>query len=68
VLGVDPSGSSTKWQTKVDSGIAADVATKGNAVFIAPKGCVKVGDSSDKTYYVGVDPSNGTLTQASGVC
>ncbi len=68
VVGVDPSGSSTKWTSNADSGIAADVTAKGDAVYIAPKGCVKVGDSNDKTYYMGVDPKSGSLTQASGVC
>jgi outer membrane protein assembly factor BamB len=68
LVGIDPTNQSKKWETRVNSGIAADVSVRNDTVLIAPKGCVKVGDSSEKTYYTGVDPRTGNLTQASGVC
>lgn len=68
LIGVDPGGQSTKWETKIETGIAADLTVRSDTVLIAPRGCVKVGESDTKTYYAGVDPRTGSLAQASGVC
>jgi outer membrane protein assembly factor BamB len=58
-----------RWQKQIDTSITADlvVGTDGT-VLIAPRGCVTPEGLEQKTYYYGVNPSNGELIQAREVC
>ena len=46
----------------------ADMSVDGADVLIAPSGCVTPEAGGDKVYYTNVNPLNGDLTFASGVC
>jgi len=66
IVGLSPDGKDKRWETKIDTPINADLVLSGDSVLMAPSGCVKTGN--DKSYYVSVNPSDGKLTTASGVC
>jgi outer membrane protein assembly factor BamB len=68
LVGVDLSSQTVRWETEIGSGITANVVASSDSVFIAPKGCVRIGEGDQRTYYSGVEPRTGQLTQTSGVC
>jgi outer membrane protein assembly factor BamB len=66
LAGLSLDGSEKRWEKKIDSPINADLVISGDTVLIAPEGCVST--NNEKSYYVGVNPSNGDLSLARGVC
>jgi outer membrane protein assembly factor BamB len=68
LAGIDLATQDVRWQTEIGSGILADLVARNDSVFIAPKGCVRIGEGNQRTYYSRVDPRSGQLTQTSGVC
>jgi len=66
LVGLSADGKDKRWETKLSTPINADLVLSGDSVLIAPNGCVT--NNNEKTYYIGVNPSNGELTRASGVC
>jgi outer membrane protein assembly factor BamB len=66
LAGVSLDGTDKRWETKISSSINADLVASGDSVFLAPDGCSS--NNNEKSYYVGVNPSNGELARASGVC
>ena len=68
LLGIDTSSHEIVWQRDIGSALNADITVDGSSVYIAPKGCVTPESGGDKVYYTQVNPSNGDLTAATGVC
>jgi len=66
LAGISTDGSTKLWEKKIESPINADLVISGDSVLIAPERCVT--NNNEKSYYVSVNPSNGDLTRASGVC
>jgi outer membrane protein assembly factor BamB len=66
IVGLSSDGAEKRWEKKIDSKISADLVVSGDTVLIAPEGCVT--NNNEKSYYVGVNPSNGDLSLARGVC
>ncbi len=68
LIGVDLSTREVAWTRDLGTALNADIAVDGSSVYIAPKGCVTPEGGGDKVYYIQVNPSNGDLTAATGVC
>ena len=66
LAGVSLDGAEKRWEKKIDTQINADLIASGDSILVAPEGCVSA--NNEKSYYVGINPSNGDLTRASGVC
>jgi outer membrane protein assembly factor BamB len=69
IFGIDPATQATKWgPADVRTGLSADLVAQGQNVYIAPSSCVTPPGESTRTYYVSVDPLNGSLVSTSEVC
>jgi outer membrane protein assembly factor BamB len=68
LFGIDTSSHEIVWQRDVGTALDADITVDGGSVYIAPKGCATPESGGDKLYYTQVNPSNGDLTSATGVC
>jgi outer membrane protein assembly factor BamB len=68
LVGVDIRSQEIAWQRHVGSPLNADMTVDGSNVYISPKGCVAPEGGGDRVYYMQVNPANGDLTTASGVC
>jgi outer membrane protein assembly factor BamB len=68
VMGVDLRSREKVWEKDIDSGLLADMVASGDEVLMAPEGCSQIDDATTKTYFRAVDPENGDLKQAEGVC
>jgi outer membrane protein assembly factor BamB len=68
LIGVDIRSHEIAWQRKVGSQLNADMTVEGSNVYISPKGCVTPEGGGERVYYIQVNPTNGDLTAASGVC
>ena len=68
LFGIDTNSHEIVWSRDVGSALNADITVDGASVYIAPKGCVTPEGGGDKVYYTQVNPSNGELTAATGVC
>ncbi|HLF77776.1 MAG TPA: PQQ-binding-like beta-propeller repeat protein, partial [Dehalococcoidia bacterium] len=66
LVGVETSGQAKRWETKIGTGIDADVVVKNDSVYIAPRGCVTAEGSEDRIYYTNVDARTGELRLANG--
>ena len=66
LVGLSSDGKDKRWEKKIGTSINADLILSGDSVILAPDGCVTA--DNEKSYYVSVNPSNGDLTRASGVC
>jgi outer membrane protein assembly factor BamB len=66
IAGISSDGNDKRWETKLSTLINADLVLSGDTVLIAPRGCVT--NNNEKMYYVGINPSDGKLTEARGVC
>src|SRR5207237_6033620 len=66
IVGLSPDGKDKRWEKKIETSINADLIVSGDSVLIAPDGCVTI--DKEKSYYVNLNPNNGDLTRASGVC
>ena len=67
LAGISLDGSNKVWERKIESPINADLVVSGDTVYLSPERCVTA-DGDSKTFYVTVDPRNGELGRASGVC
>jgi outer membrane protein assembly factor BamB len=68
LVGIDTATHAVVWQRDVGTKMNADMSVDGASVLIAPSGCVTPEAGGDKVYYTKVNPLNGDLTFASGVC
>jgi outer membrane protein assembly factor BamB len=69
IFGIDPATQATKWgPADVRTALSADLVAQGQNVYIAPSSCVTPPGESTRTYYVSVDPLNGSLVSTSEVC
>ena len=68
LFGIDLSSREVAWQRDIGSKLNAGITVDGSNVYIAPQGCVTPEAGGEKVYYIQVNPSNGDLTAASGVC
>jgi eukaryotic-like serine/threonine-protein kinase len=68
LVGVDVATRSVAWQRDLGTKLNADLVVDGSEVLLAPRGCVTPEGGSEKVYYTKVDPRNGDLSSASGVC
>ena len=68
LFGIDVSSHEIAWQRDIGTKLNADMTVDGSNVYIAPQGCVTPEGGGDKVYYIQVNPSNGDLTAAAGVC
>jgi outer membrane protein assembly factor BamB len=67
ITGLSADGKEKRWEASLGTQITADLVLSGDSVLIAPRGCVQ-NNNNEKLYYVSVNPSNGELARASGVC
>ena len=68
LFGVDPATQAKRWERDLGKALNADLVVSGDSVLIAPTGCVTPSGTSEKVYYTSVNPENGDLTSAGGVC
>jgi outer membrane protein assembly factor BamB len=68
LFGIDLGSHEVGWKRDIGSALNSDITVDGSSVYIAPRGCVTPEGGGDKVYYIQVNPSNGDLTAASGVC
>lgn len=68
LVGIDPASQASRWERKLETSFNADLVAQGGNVFIAPAGCVRREESTEKTYYASVNAQNGELTSVEGVC
>jgi hypothetical protein len=68
LVGIDIGARAIAWERDVGAKMNADMAAEGGDVLIAPSGCVTPENGSEKVYYTKVNPLNGDLSFASGVC
>jgi outer membrane protein assembly factor BamB len=68
LFGIALNSHEVAWQRDIGSALNSDITVDGSNVYIAPRGCVTPEGGGDKVYYIQVNPSNGDLTAASGVC
>jgi outer membrane protein assembly factor BamB len=68
LIGINTATQQRAWAQDLGTALRADLVTQGNRVLLAPDKCVTPAAGSEKTYYTSVDPSNGELTRAGGVC
>jgi outer membrane protein assembly factor BamB len=68
LLGIDLASREVVWQRDIGTALNSDITVDGSSVYIEPKGCVTPEGGGDKVYYIQVNPTNGDLTAASGVC
>ncbi|HEX5370705.1 MAG TPA: PQQ-binding-like beta-propeller repeat protein [Dehalococcoidia bacterium] len=68
LFGVDVTTKQKIWQKDLKVSMLADLVTDGSKVLVAPTGCVTPAGQKQKVYYTSVDPTNGNLTSAPGVC
>jgi outer membrane protein assembly factor BamB len=68
LMGIDPASQEIAWQRDLGTALNAGMTVQGTSVYIAPRSCVTPEGGGDRVYYIQVNPSNGDLTRASGVC
>jgi outer membrane protein assembly factor BamB len=68
LVGVNTSGQSTRWETRVGTAMNADIVADGNQALISPNRCVTPAEGGERIYYFRVDPANGNLTGSRDVC
>ena len=68
LFGVDITTQQKIWQKDLGTGVLADLTTSNSRVLLAPSGCVTPSGQKQNVYYTGVDPTNGDLSSATGVC
>jgi outer membrane protein assembly factor BamB len=69
IFGIDPANQAKKWgPSELGTSLTADLVAGAQTVYIAPSGCVTPPGESTRTYFVSVDPLNGSLVSTSEVC
>jgi outer membrane protein assembly factor BamB len=68
LIGIDQNSQEIVWQRDVGTHLNADMLVDGSNVYIAPQGCVTPEGGGDNVYYIQVNPTNGDLTAATGIC
>jgi outer membrane protein assembly factor BamB len=68
LFGIDTATESIAWQRDLDTKLNADLTLDEDAVLLAPQGCVTPEAGGEKIYYTSVNPLNGDLMFATGVC
>ncbi len=68
LFGVDVTSQQKIWQKDLGTGVLADLATDNSRVLLAPSDCVTPSGQKQNVYYTSVDPTNGDLSSATGVC
>jgi len=68
LAGINLATRGVAWERQIDTKLNADLVANEGQVLIAPRGCVTPDGATEKVYYTKVNPSNGELTLASGIC
>jgi outer membrane protein assembly factor BamB len=68
LFGIDLASQDIAWQRDVGTKLNADMTVEGGTVYISPQGCVTPEGGGQKVYYWQVNPANGDLRAAAGVC
>lgn len=68
LLGIEIATRSVVWQRRLDTAINADLTVQDDRVLMAPSRCVTLAGTAERVYYMGVNPLNGELIPAQGVC
>jgi len=68
LVGIDTATHAVVWEHDLGTKLNADLTYDDGEVLIAPRDCVTPEGGGEKVYYTKVNPLNGDLTFASGVC
>lgn len=68
LIGVNLQQQQQAWIVNLGTALHADLVVADGEVLLAPSGCVTPEGSDSRVYYRAVDPANGGLSLARGVC